>query len=277
MRAAITRKPAPSNRRYTSPIKLRPTPSGFTIERVRSIGMMTSGAVAGNPPQWGPTKTAKCTGEGPSRQSGRVPKSLYYLEKPDPGCRRNAMRFDPAKLLGACAPRPTGIALRCPCCAQARGGLPWPPKSDVEALAAAAFALGLGVLELERLIQTLLDEVHQRSIDQRQAGPVDHHLYAARFEHRVLRANFVGIIHHVRKSGTPGLLDADPQADARAPLLQMRTDPISRRFRQQYCHTKPPLVHRKQSRLYITCMPPRCTEPEPTFLHELMPMLKDMG
>src|ERR1700688_2524857 len=47
MRAAITRKPAPSNRRYTSPIKLRPTPSGFTMERVRSIGMMTSGALDG--------------------------------------------------------------------------------------------------------------------------------------------------------------------------------------------------------------------------------------
>src|ERR1700722_16009728 len=47
MRAAITRKPAPSNRRYTSPIKLRPTPSGFTMERVRSIAILTSGALYG--------------------------------------------------------------------------------------------------------------------------------------------------------------------------------------------------------------------------------------
>src|SRR5216684_4435680 len=137
-----------------------------------------------------------------------------------------------------------------------------PAKLDVEALAAAAFALGLGVLELESLVQTLLDEVHQGSIDQRQAGPVDHYFDAAHFEYRVFRVNFVCIIHHVRKSGTPGLLDADTQPDARAPLLQMRTDPISRRFRQQYCHTTPPLgnsPNTQTTRLYITCMQPRCT------------------
>src|SRR5260370_10246279 len=87
MRAAITRKPAPSKRRYTSPIKLRLTPSGLTMERERSIGMMTSGAVAGNAPQRGLTKTAKRTGEGLSKQLGRLPKSLDYLEKPGPGCR----------------------------------------------------------------------------------------------------------------------------------------------------------------------------------------------
>src|ERR1700722_4550541 len=165
----------------------------------------------GNPPQSGATKTAKCTGEGLSKQSGRVPKSLYYLEKGVITWARSARR------------------------------------SNVEAFAAAAFALGLGILELERLVQTLLHEVHQRSIDQRQAGPVDHHLDSACLEYRIFRANFVGIIHHVRKSGTSGLLDADTQADARAPLLQMRTDPISRRFRQQYCHTTPPLVHWKKS------------------------------
>src|ERR1700722_2911526 len=207
MRAAITRKPAPSNRRYTSPIKLRPTPSGFTMERVRSIAILTSGAGMENPPQWGPTKTAKCTGEGLSKQSRRVPKPLYYLEKGAITGTRTASR------------------------------------SNVEAFAAAALALGLGILELERLVQTLLHEVHQRTVDQREAGPVDHHLDSARLEYRVFRANFVGIIHYVRKSGTSGLLDADTQADPRPPLLQRRTDPISRRFRQQYCHTTPPLVH----------------------------------
>jgi len=29
----------------------------------------------------GPTKTAKCTGAWPLKQSGQLPKSLYYLEK----------------------------------------------------------------------------------------------------------------------------------------------------------------------------------------------------
>src|SRR5579862_8522891 len=36
MRAAMTCSPAASKRRYTSPIRLRDTPSGLTMERVRS-------------------------------------------------------------------------------------------------------------------------------------------------------------------------------------------------------------------------------------------------
>src|SRR6267142_2082034 len=213
MRAAITRKPAPSKRRYTSPIKLRPTPSGFTMERVRSIGMMTSGCL-----------------DGESAPKGGRQRPRSVLERGPPsnqdGCRSPCITWKNRVLAAGLSPF---------------------PKLDVEALAAAAFTLGLGVLELERLVQTLLHEIHQRSIDQRQAGPVDHHLDSARLEHRVLRADFVGIIHHVRKSGTSGFLDADPQADARASLFQMRTDPISRRFRQQYCHTTPPLVDWKKS------------------------------
>src|SRR5471032_94619 len=42
MRAANTFRPACSKRRYTSPIRLRPTPSGLTMDRVRSMDMGTS-------------------------------------------------------------------------------------------------------------------------------------------------------------------------------------------------------------------------------------------
>src|ERR1700726_4352510 len=49
---------------------------------------------------------------------------------------------------------------------------------DAEALPAAALDLGLGILELERLVEALLDEVDQSAVDQRQAGRVDHDLHA---------------------------------------------------------------------------------------------------
>src|SRR5580698_3319712 len=95
----------------------------------------------------GLTKTAKCTGEGPLKQSRRGPKSLYYLEKP--AClgatrRISRGRSEPVRWLLA---------------ARAQKDL------HVEALAAAAFALGFGVLKLECLIQPLLDEIDQGSID----------------------------------------------------------------------------------------------------------------
>src|SRR5271156_3620629 len=116
MRAATTRKPTCSNRRNTSPIRFRPTPSGLMMERVRSMGMIASDTWD-LPPFKGPTKTAKCTGAAACRQSGCQPKCLYYLEK-----------------RGPCGNRKSTAGLH------------------VEALAAAAFAFGFGVLKLEGLI-----------------------------------------------------------------------------------------------------------------------------
>jgi len=87
----------------------------------------------GNPPREGPTKTAKCTGAGPRGQSGWQPEVPVLLGK---------------------TPKFEGWS----------EGL-----SDVEAFPAAAFALGLGILEFEGLVETLLDEVHQRPVDQGQA------------------------------------------------------------------------------------------------------------
>jgi hypothetical protein len=49
--------------------------------------------------------------------------------------------------------------------------------------------------------------------------------------------NFISIIHDIRESRATGLLDPDAQAQAGSPLGQVRSNPIRRRFRQQYRHT----------------------------------------
>src|SRR5580693_7722101 len=126
------------------------------MDKVRSIGMRTSGNPLGKPACRGPTKTAKCTGAGALKQTGRQPKSLYYLEKPEP-----------KSWLPSIGPRRSR------------------PPSDVETLAAAAFALGLRVLELEGLVQTLFDEIHERPVNQRQTQWIDNHFHAARFKNRI--------------------------------------------------------------------------------------------
>src|SRR5277367_6208531 len=92
----------------------------------------------GNAALEGPTKTAKCTGADALRQSRWRPKCLYCLGK---------RPWRPARAK---------------------------PASDVETLPAAAFALGLGILKLEGLVEALFDEVHQRAVDQRQAQGIDH-------------------------------------------------------------------------------------------------------
>src|ERR1700681_1706668 len=100
--------------------------------------------------------------------------------------------------------------------------------------------LAFWVLELEGLIQALLDEINQSAVDQRQTQGIDHHFHAARFENRIFRMNFVRIIHDIGESRAAGLLDSDTQSDAGSALRQVRSNPISRRFRQQYRHTAPP-------------------------------------
>src|SRR5882762_738956 len=109
--------------------------------------------------------------------------------------------------------------------------------SDVETLAAAAFTLGFRVLKLEGLVQALFDKIHQRPVDQRQTQGIHHHLHAARFENRVFGTNFISIIHDIRESRAAGLLDPDSQAQTGSALRQVRSNPIGRRFRQQYRHT----------------------------------------
>ena len=121
-------------------------------------------------------------------------KCLYYLEK------ARCSGYGPAR--------------------RGRRGLPRRP-SDAEALAAAAFALGFGILELEGLVEPLFDEIDHGAVDQRQARRIDHDFDAARLENRIAGTDLIRIIDHIRETRTAGLLDADTQADAGAALCQM--------------------------------------------------------
>src|ERR1700716_4290674 len=107
---------------------------------------------------------------------------------------------------------------------------------DREALPAAAFALHVGIAEAERLVQPLLHEVHDRPIDQRNAAGVDEYLHAPVLEHEVARRRLVGIVDHVRKPGTPGLAHSQAQANAVAPGYQERFDTIGSGFCQRDSH-----------------------------------------
>src|SRR6202012_4916174 len=73
-------------------------------------------------------------------------------------------------------------------------------SSDVEALAATAFTLGLGVLKLEGLVQALLDEIHGGAVDQRQAGRIDHHFDPPGVENGILGIDCVSIINDIRET-----------------------------------------------------------------------------
>src|SRR5215472_18655755 len=114
MRAAMIESPAFSKRAYTSPMRLLLTPSGLTMERVRSsairwVLLFKNGWMRGSRRQ-----ARKCTWTARSRQFARRRK-----------CRFGKAFFrDRAALQGAVA-----------------------NVSDREALAAAAFALHVGVAE----------------------------------------------------------------------------------------------------------------------------------
>src|SRR5882672_3650513 len=182
------------------------------MERVRSIGMMTSGKTKEIRPSGGRQRPrsllerARSSNQDDYRSPCITWKNPQNRKSPDAAARK---------------PRHARL-------------------SDVETLAAAAFALGLRVLEFEGLVQALFDKIHQGPVDQRQARGIDHYLHAARFKNRVFGMDFISIIHDIRESRAAGLLDADAQAQARSALRQVRSNPISRRFRQQYRHATLP-------------------------------------
>src|SRR5262249_18726888 len=68
------------------------------------------------------------------------------------------------------------------------------PSSDAEALAAAALDLRLGILKLEGLVETLLDEVHQGPVDEGQAQGIDHYFDPACLENRIVRPDLVRVV-----------------------------------------------------------------------------------
>src|SRR5258708_2627378 len=199
MRAATTESPAFSRRRYTSPMRLALTPSGLTMDRVRSSGI-----------RFGPlTKLHFGAGvrTGMQCRCAGQPGSLPWVKHPRQFGVRWKCRFGKA----FCA----------------RQG-----DSNGETLPAAAFALDVRVSEAEGLVQTLLDEVHDRAVDQAEACAVHEHPHAAVLKHRVPGLRTVGVVDHVGKPGAAGLAHAEPQADALPASREETLDAICSGFSQ---------------------------------------------
>src|SRR5690606_36746760 len=103
-----------------------------------------------------------------------------------------------------------------------------PVASDIETLAAPAFALHVRVAKLEGLVQALLDEIDLGAVDQLEAFGVDDDLHAAVFEHHIARVDLVRVVDQIRPARAAGALHADTQADALAALVEIALDPASR-------------------------------------------------
>lgn len=126
--------------------------------------------------------------------------------------------------------------MRPPSCSPSANGTawlnwPWPAGSthaqsgvanisDTEAFAATTLALGVGVVELEALVEALLDEVQLGTIQVDQALGIDDDLDTVLLEYLIFIRQLVDKFEHVGKTGTAGGLDAEAQADALATVGQ---------------------------------------------------------
>src|SRR3989304_2211215 len=89
---------------------------------------------------------------------------------------------------------------------------------DAEALAAAALARCVRVLELERPAEADLLEVQRRAVQISDVLLVDYDLRVVRLEGEVVRAHLVREVERVGEPGAAHFLDAHPQAHALAAL-----------------------------------------------------------
>src|SRR5215472_1471741 len=196
MRAAMMESPTFSKRAYTSPMRLPLTPSGLTMDRVRSsaIRWILSGS-AGQP-----TSLLGRRPCGNARGAGSA--GLVRL------------------FLGGGA-------------AEAAGRL---RASDREALAAAALALHVGVAEAKCLVEALLHEVDDGAVEEIEAPGIHEHPHAAVLEHCVAGLLRLGIVYDVGKPRAAGLADAQAQSDTRAPGREKALDAVSRGFSQRDSH-----------------------------------------
>src|SRR6188472_874061 len=190
MRAATTRRPAFSKRLRTWPMRLRATPSGLTMEKVRSSAM--------NRFLCGGLEGARLYRAGPRIAS----KSLK-----NKCCQALTRPFGPVRKSWGVEATPS-------------------MQSHVEGLPAATLALDVGVMEAEGLVEALFDEVDRGAPDERQALWVHEHLHAPVFEHQVAGGRVVGVVHHVGKPRAAGLAHAEPQAQALAARGEEGLDPF---------------------------------------------------
>src|SRR6185503_19961334 len=107
---------------------------------------------------------------------------------------------------------------------------------DVEALAAPAFILHLGVAELEALVQSLARVVELGAVDVRQALRVDQHLDAVALELHVVRVGLVDELELVGHSGAARGTHPHAQAHPLAALGEEVLDVVCRFFGERHCH-----------------------------------------
>src|SRR5208282_3461322 len=121
-----------------------------------------------------------------------------------------------------------------------------PPSSgtlnqlNAKTLAAAALVPGVGIVELESLVQALAPEIELGTVDVRKALGVDEHSDAVTLEYLVLGAGVVDILQLVGEPGTPGGANAKAQALSLATHLQVARDVLGSFFGQGNGHDGDP-------------------------------------
>src|SRR5580658_208549 len=103
---------------------------------------------------------------------------------------------------------------------------------DGKALPATAFALHVRVAEAEGLVKALLHEVNDGAIEQADAGGVHEHLHSTVLKHSIPRLRPVGVIDHIRETGTACLAHTESQTHALAARGQEALDAGGSGFRQ---------------------------------------------
>ncbi len=104
--------------------------------------------------------------------------------------------------------------------------------SNAEAFSTATFAGDVWITETKCLVEPFLDKVDLGAVDEREAVRIYNDLDAAVFENDVNIINLICIVDNVGKAVTAGFLDADTQAYAAAPGVEVGPDPLSGRFSQ---------------------------------------------
>src|SRR5512143_1527695 len=73
---------------------------------------------------------------------------------------------------------------------------------QAEAFAAATGVVDVGILEREHPLETVLDEVETRAVEERQAFVGNHNGGAVRLERPIALPNFVSVVERIGKAGT---------------------------------------------------------------------------
>src|SRR5262245_64518240 len=85
---------------------------------------------------------------------------------------------------------------------------------DAEAFAATAFAFHVGVAELERFVEAVLDEVDLGAIDELQAVGGHHDFDASLLEHDVVLRHAVGVVDRIGPTIAAASAHADTESHA---------------------------------------------------------------